>query len=183
MYKSTGAMESSHLAATPVADSRAPTVAPSNPSLSEQEHEHDPEKASVEDAPREKDEITTEQGSSQPAIAQTRTAENEPIENEKANELHPQATAATTSGDAVVPVPTREDGSEYPTGMKLGLINLALCLAVFLMALGEFQLTACLFLRTRLIPVIDNSIIATAIPKITDQFHSLGDVGWYGSGQ
>lgn len=30
---------------------------------------------------------------------------------------------------------------------------------------------------------IDNSIIATAIPKITDQFHSLGDVGWYGSGR
>lgn len=27
----------------------------------------------------------------------------------------------------------------------------------------------------------DNSIIATAIPKITDQFHSLDDVGWYGS--
>lgn len=27
----------------------------------------------------------------------------------------------------------------------------------------------------------DNTIIATAIPKITDQFDSLGDVGWYGS--
>ena len=27
----------------------------------------------------------------------------------------------------------------------------------------------------------DNTIIATAIPKITDQFHSLPDVGWYGS--
>lgn len=26
-----------------------------------------------------------------------------------------------------------------------------------------------------------NSIIATAIPKISDEFHSLGDVGWYGS--
>ncbi|OWP05819.1 hypothetical protein B2J93_937 [Marssonina coronariae] len=28
---------------------------------------------------------------------------------------------------------------------------------------------------------LDNTIIATAIPKITDQFHSLPDVGWYGS--
>lgn len=28
----------------------------------------------------------------------------------------------------------------------------------------------------------DNTIIATAIPKITDQFNSLPDVGWYGSG-
>lgn len=57
---------------------------------------------------------------------------------------------------------TREDGSEYPSGLKLILITVALCLAVFLMAL-------------------DNSIIATAIPKITDQFQSLSDVGWYGS--
>ena len=30
--------------------------------------------------------------------------------------------------------------------------------------------------------VTDNSIIATAIPKITEEFHSLDDVGWYGSG-
>ncbi|RYP81618.1 hypothetical protein DL769_001919 [Monosporascus sp. CRB-8-3] len=28
---------------------------------------------------------------------------------------------------------------------------------------------------------LDQSIIATAIPKITDEFDSLGDVGWYGS--
>lgn len=27
----------------------------------------------------------------------------------------------------------------------------------------------------------DNSIIATAIPKITDEFSSLNDVGWYGT--
>lgn len=57
---------------------------------------------------------------------------------------------------------TRQDGTEYPGGVKLALITVALCLAVFLMAL-------------------DNSIIATAIPKITDQFHSLDAVGWYGS--
>ncbi|PVH88509.1 putative HC-toxin efflux carrier [Cadophora sp. DSE1049] len=57
---------------------------------------------------------------------------------------------------------TSQDGVEYPTGLKLGLISLALCLSVLLIAL-------------------DNTIIATAIPKITDQFHSLPDVGWYGS--
>ncbi|KAJ4420415.1 hypothetical protein N0V82_004404 [Gnomoniopsis sp. IMI 355080] len=55
-------------------------------------------------------------------------------------------------------VDTRPDGSDYPSGLKLGLITLALCLGVFLMAL-------------------DNSIIATAIPHITDQFNSLDDVG------
>ena len=29
----------------------------------------------------------------------------------------------------------------------------------------------------------DNTIIATAIPKITDHFKALDDVGWYGSGR
>jgi MFS family permease len=33
-----------------------------------------------------------------------------------------------------------------------------------------------LFLRIQ-----DNTIIATAIPRITDQFHALNDVGWYGA--
>ncbi|MCJ1436570.1 hypothetical protein MMC27_005950 [Xylographa pallens] len=50
----------------------------------------------------------------------------------------------------------------YPTRKALALIMLALYLAVFLVAL-------------------DRTIIATAIPRITDDFHSLGDTGWYGS--
>ncbi|KAF8144972.1 MFS multidrug transporter [Mycena galopus ATCC 62051] len=60
----------------------------------------------------------------------------------------------TTTGD--------DDEHDYPQGLKLGLLTLALCLSVFLVCL-------------------DSTIIATAIPKITDQFHSLDDVGWYGS--
>ena len=55
-----------------------------------------------------------------------------------------------------------EDEIVYPSGFKLALITLALCMSVFLVAL-------------------DNTIIATAIPTITNQFNSLGDVGWYGS--
>ncbi|KAF2396144.1 MFS transporter [Trichodelitschia bisporula] len=45
---------------------------------------------------------------------------------------------------------------------KFTLVLIALCLTVLCMAL-------------------DNTIIATAIPKITDHFHVLEDVGWYGS--
>jgi len=55
-----------------------------------------------------------------------------------------------------------EDISRYPTGLPLTFIVIALCLAVFLVAL-------------------DQTIIATAIPKITDDFDALTDVGWYGS--
>ncbi|KAJ7089045.1 major facilitator superfamily domain-containing protein [Mycena crocata] len=55
-----------------------------------------------------------------------------------------------------------EDEDDFPHGIKLALLTLALSLSVFLVA-------------------IDNTILATAIPKITDQFQSLDDVGWYGS--
>ncbi|KAJ7476933.1 major facilitator superfamily domain-containing protein [Mycena galericulata] len=50
-----------------------------------------------------------------------------------------------------------------PKSLQLTLITVALCLSVFLVAL-------------------DNTIIATGEqPKITDQFKSLDDVGWYAS--
>ncbi|CAL3969366.1 unnamed protein product [Diplocarpon coronariae] len=51
---------------------------------------------------------------------------------------------------------------QYPHGVKLWIILGALCLAVFLVAL-------------------DQTIISTAIPKITDRFQSIKDIGWYGS--
>ncbi|KAH8881957.1 MFS general substrate transporter [Thozetella sp. PMI_491] len=56
----------------------------------------------------------------------------------------------------------QEDESEYPKGTALVFIVVALCLSIFLVAL-------------------DMTIIATAIPKITDEFHGLSDVAWYGS--
>ena len=49
---------------------------------------------------------------------------------------------------------------DYPKSWKLFVIVAALCLAVFLVAL-------------------DQTIVAVAVPKITDHFHSLNDVGWY----
>ncbi|PSN72922.1 major facilitator superfamily protein [Corynespora cassiicola Philippines] len=50
-----------------------------------------------------------------------------------------------------------------PTGGRLFILVTCICTAVFLQAL-------------------DTTIISTAIPKIVRQFHSLSDVGWYGSG-
>ncbi|KAF2003436.1 MFS general substrate transporter [Amniculicola lignicola CBS 123094] len=70
--------------------------------------------------------------------------------------------ASRTSQDGNGNGEEEDDGFEYPTAWKLTAITIALCLSVFCMAL-------------------DNTIIATAIPKITDQFKALNDVGWYGS--
>ncbi len=50
----------------------------------------------------------------------------------------------------------------YPTRLRFVLLTTGLILTIFLSAL-------------------DTSIISTAIPKITDQFGSVKDVGWYGS--
>ncbi|KAK7961963.1 Bcmfs1 [Apiospora aurea] len=76
----------------------------------------------------------------------------------------PVSTIMATEGERTTGIePAKNDDNiEYPSGIKLGLIILALCLSVFLIAL-------------------DNAIIATAIPKISDEFNSLPDVGWYGS--
>ena len=52
--------------------------------------------------------------------------------------------------------------SDYPHALKLTFIVVALVLSVFLVSL-------------------DMTIVATAIPRITDEFHSLDQVGWYGS--
>ncbi|KAL8636376.1 MAG: hypothetical protein Q9228_006218 [Teloschistes exilis] len=55
-----------------------------------------------------------------------------------------------------------DDATAYPPTREVLPIMLALYLVMFLTAL-------------------DRTIIATAIPYITDDLHSFGDVGWYGS--
>ncbi|KAJ7755196.1 major facilitator superfamily domain-containing protein [Mycena metata] len=85
-------------------------------------------------------------------------------DNSASSTLRPsQSLDGPTSEKAAQTIPDDEVVAEPNTrGLQLALITLALCLSVFLVAL-------------------DNTIIATAIPKITDQFQSLDDVGWYGS--
>jgi len=76
----------------------------------------------------------------------------EDVASTKAEEQPKVADASNENPDAV----------EYPTGTKLVFIVVALVLSIFLVAL-------------------DMTIVATAIPKITDEFHGLEEVAWYGS--
>ncbi|KAK4446706.1 major facilitator superfamily domain-containing protein [Podospora aff. communis PSN243] len=79
------------------------------------------------------------------------------------------------ANDACVPLPEKGSGerspqlppepdpeANYPSPFRLSLIAIGLCLAVFLFAL-------------------DQTIVANAIPRITDEFGSVSDIGWYGS--
>lgn len=90
-----------------------------------------------------------------------RSPDQNNVELSSVGETKPEADSSDKDGSTAKE--EQEDESQYPSGIRLGLVMLALCLAVFLMSL-------------------DNSIISTAIPKITDEFNSLGDIGWYGSG-
>ncbi|KAJ2901032.1 putative MFS multidrug transporter [Zalerion maritima] len=55
-----------------------------------------------------------------------------------------------------------QPSTTYPAGFRLVAILGSVTLVCFLM-------------------LLDSSIVSTAAPKITDYFHSLNDVGWYGS--
>jgi hypothetical protein len=73
---------------------------------------------------------------------------------------------------------TDTDEGEWVSGIKLAVIIVALTTAAFLMLLD-----------TSIVTTVSSSscvhaIILTtrkAIPRITSDFHSLSDIGWYGS--
>ena len=99
-----------------VPESEAPTLATNSIA--------DAEKASAAGDMSENDARSSNRGSTAAADA------------EKQDGITRQATAVSRTGQSLKPTQTREDGTEYPSGMKLALITLALCLSVFLMALG-----------------------------------------------
>jgi hypothetical protein len=115
----------------PPPGSEVPTLAPSKASVS------DDGKASAAG-----EQTDVEVGSVGPIKA---SSDNEKEEQDESDEkqdpvdaLAKQATATSKTSKKLERTVTREDGTEYPTGLKLGLIVLALCLGVFTMALGMF---------------------------------------------
>ncbi|CAI7611049.1 unnamed protein product [Penicillium manginii] len=70
-------------------------------------------------------------------------------------------------GEVTVDGTNTQESEEHPTteymqGWALALLTVAFMSICFVLA-------------------IDNTILATAIPSITSDFHSLNDIGWYGS--
>ncbi|KAF4446348.1 putative aflatoxin efflux pump AFLT [Fusarium austroafricanum] len=59
-------------------------------------------------------------------------------------------------------LPAEDEETEWLSGWKLMSMMISLTLAAFLM-------------------LLDMSIISTAVPRITSDFHSLPDIGWYAS--
>ncbi|KAI1089139.1 efflux pump [Rostrohypoxylon terebratum] len=77
--------------------------------------------------------------------------------------LPPKETSMVDSKEDVRKSEDHHDNSnQYVTGVKLVLIVASVALACFLM-------------------LLDTMVVSTAIPRITDTFNSLPDVGWYAS--
>ncbi|ORY15047.1 major facilitator superfamily transporter [Clohesyomyces aquaticus] len=92
-------------------------------------------------------------GEIQPAHGQARNAETSQGLEDEEQENGEQDNSIS---------PENEAPQNYPKGLKFYLLTLTLMLAIFMMAL-------------------DTAIIATAVPSITTEFHSVEDIGWYTS--
>ncbi|KAI1644025.1 MFS transporter [Daldinia loculata] len=88
---------------------------------------------------------------SQEAPVQSRPQEVQDVEKQEVENSEPTVDAAAADAD-----------QQYPAFWKLVLLLIALCMAMLVVSL-------------------DSTILATAIPRITNDFNSLDDVAWYGS--
>jgi hypothetical protein len=91
------------------------------------------------------------------------------LESNEYRQLPPCRRTDPSSSEEEKSTPEKSQEAEIPgchpvylTGFKLYAIIASITLVFFLV-------------------ILDMSIIATAVPKITSDFHSLEDVGWYGS--
>ncbi|KAI8964181.1 MFS general substrate transporter [Daldinia sp. FL1419] len=130
-----------------------PTAAASLRTHSSQTHEESHEKASIDSA------SAKEQGLS-------RASQEKPSPKINSEE-QTIADVESAKNELTAEPPPKENekkdsDDEYVKGPKLYLIMMSTTMVYFLI-------------------MLDNTILATAIPYITDEFHSLLDVGWYSS--
>lgn len=77
--------------------------------------------------------------------------------------MPPDEVEMTPDGGKATSQPVDEAEKNFqPKSLKFWSICISLFLVLFLVGL-------------------DRTIVATAIPRITTEFNSLGDIGWYGS--
>ncbi|KAM0191773.1 hypothetical protein ACHAPC_002085 [Botrytis cinerea] len=96
----------------------------------------------------------------------TATKSSSPEDDEKTVERNPSSSDSKIDGSRLrletKPVDEVEYQVEYVSGVKLAIIIASVAFSCFLV-------------------LVDNMIVSTAIPRITNQFKSLRDVGWYAS--
>ncbi|KAK7709063.1 hypothetical protein SLS64_006547 [Diaporthe eres] len=103
----------------------------------------------------------------------------------KAGMLPPEETSVLGSDDketGKIEVNANSD-AEYVTGFKLALVVGSVALACFLMLLDTMVISTVTLPKSNSPSSLDcsQSDLNQAIPRITDTFNSLPDVGWYAS--
>ncbi|KAH8799782.1 major facilitator superfamily domain-containing protein [Xylogone sp. PMI_703] len=91
------------------------------------------------------------------AVSDSRPSTQEPVVEEK----DPEADLQDNKSQSSPAEPSSQDDAAIPLPQLLSIVA-SLILSVFIVCL-------------------DQTIVATATPKITNVFHSIDDVGWYGS--
>ena len=105
---------------------------------------------------QQKESMAATDGSSEDKELQSRTPVTTNLSSNDNQIAKEESNEAAADGGYVM------DTSDFPGPKALFWIIIALLISMFIQNL-------------------DSTIIATAIPKITDEFHSVDDVGWYGS--
>jgi MFS family permease len=108
------------------------------------------------------------------------------------DQIHDHSTISNTSNDEKTSEERqRDDQKVYPPTKVVLPAMAALYLAVFLVALVCLHIclqhsrkhsSDCYVSNERLIIVQDRTILGTAVPAISNQFNSFGDIAWYESG-
>lgn len=88
----------------------------------------------------------------------TSPSQDTKLDGELDGNQSPEAKEATS----VLPAKNESPEPVWAHGLQLCAIIVAVTLVVFLM-------------------LLDGTIIVAAVPRITDDFHSLNDIGWYGA--
>jgi hypothetical protein len=106
-----------------------------------------------------------------------------PDQSISATPIPSNMTGITTSSNEADPTDHVNDKEE--TGTRLAAIVVSLLLGMFLVALDNvgYSRTCDSHNARRKLTMHVNSqtILGTAIPKITDEFHDLNKVSWYGA--
>jgi EmrB/QacA subfamily drug resistance transporter len=102
------------------------------------------------------------------SLVRTGKMQNKGISDSPISSKNPSKEDLSADDEAATPTTTDDQHEEeekpptYPSAPKTTIIMLSLYISIFLVAL-------------------DRTIIGPAIPAITNQFNSIGDIGWYGS--
>lgn len=95
------------------------------------------------------------------------------------------APSTTTKDQQARQHPATEDEAQVQESSRVGfwIIMASVYATTFIVALASLLFILSSYIVVSKVANVrqDRTIIATAIPKITDEFHSIPDVSWYGS--